>query len=572
MINNKLKKFTCVALATAMAFSGLQVQPQKVEAATMTKMDTEEENEKIATDFDVVLSSERTIMEGTVPEAIDVKVTNVCFEDGTTEAVASDNGQIFVYLNTGHTYSLGENELYVTYMGCTKKITVCAVVDKVTSISAVQCNDAICVGDILKQSDFDVVACYASGKIDSNYVDYEILDTVVTASTKNVTLRTSDGIETVVELSIVTLEEERIVTTYTGAALKVGDSLSKENFIVVVLYNNGTSRVLEKNEYELIYEDSLRVGSNAIEIVYNANAELSDTVTVIVEPEVSKETAFPTTIPEVTNDGNLGNETAEPEVTPQSTPNLDYNKENESTVAPENTAIVPVTTKPIEMPDVTPEVVATATPDTVATQTPDTTTSGAVTTTPSGVNATPLPDNNVSAGQVVTGSAVATGSVTVTEEGIKGEASKITRVSLTLGVGEKVKIVMVDAVGYKTSNSKILKVTNQGVVTAKKVGKAKITVTGKQGNTKIYTITVKKAPKKVKVNFTKKILKKGKKAKIKVSFAKGYYSNKNIFKSSNKKVATVNSKGVITAKKKGTCKINVKTYNGKKAVIKVTVK
>ena len=58
MMNNKLKKFTCVALATVMTFSGLQMQPKKVQAATMTKMDAEEENEKIATNFDVVLSTE----------------------------------------------------------------------------------------------------------------------------------------------------------------------------------------------------------------------------------------------------------------------------------------------------------------------------------------------------------------------------------------------------------------------------------------------------------------------------------------------------------------------------------
>ena len=43
------------------------------------------------------------------------------------------------------------------------------------------------------------------------------------------------------------------------------------------------------------------------------------------------------------------------------------------------------------------------------------------------------------------------------------------------------------------------------------------------------------------------------------------------FKSSNNKVATVNSKGVITAKKKGKVTITVKS--GKKTVkIKVTVK
>lgn len=556
MMNNKLKKFTCVALATVMTFSGLQMQPKKVQAATMTKMDAEEENEKIATNFDVVLSTERTILEGNVPQATDVKITNVCFEDGSIEETVSDISQIFVSLNAEYTYHLGENELYVTYMGCKKKITVIAEADKVTEISAVQCNDAICVGDTLKQSDFEVVARYASGKIDSNYMDYEIVDAVVTNTTENVTLRDVSGIETIVELTIVKLEERSIVTTHTGAALKEGDQLNKEDFSVILIYNNGSERVLEKDEYELIYDGALQAGNNAIEIVYKANREISDTIMLIAEPKLSIETAVPTTTPEVTDDNNQGNETAVPE----STPNLDLDKENESTVAPDNTAIVPATTEPSQTPTVTPEVVASATP-------------GAVSTTPGAVSATPVVDNNASSGQVTTGAAVTTESaVPATEGAVNGETPKTTKVSFTLGVGETVKITMKGAVGYKTSNSKILKVTNQGVVTAKKVGKAKITVTDEKGNTKICTITVKKAPKKVKVNFTKKTIKKGKKATIKVSFAKGYYSNKITFKSNNKKVATVNSKGVITAKKKGTCKITVKTYNGKKAVIKITVK
>lgn len=41
---------------------------------------------------------------------------------------------------------------------------------------------------------------------------------------------------------------------------------------------------------------------------------------------------------------------------------------------------------------------------------------------------------------------------------------------------------------------------------------------------------------------------------------------------SNKKIATVDSKGVITAKKKGTCKINCQLKNGKTYTCKVTVK
>lgn len=44
------------------------------------------------------------------------------------------------------------------------------------------------------------------------------------------------------------------------------------------------------------------------------------------------------------------------------------------------------------------------------------------------------------------------------------------------------------------------------------------------------------------------------------------------FKSNKPKVAAVTSKGVVTAKKKGTAKITVKTYNNKKKTVTIKVK
>ena len=63
-------------------------------------------------------------------------------------------------------------------------------------------------------------------------------------------------------------------------------------------------------------------------------------------------------------------------------------------------------------------------------------------------------------------------------------------------------------------------------------------------------------------------LKKGKKVTIKVKAAP---VSKVTFKSSNKKVATVSSKGVVKAKKKGTATITVKC-NGITKKFKVTAK
>lgn len=79
----------------------------------------------------------------------------------------------------------------------------------------------------------------------------------------------------------------------------------------------------------------------------------------------------------------------------------------------------------------------------------------------------------------------------------------------------------------------------------------------------------------VKIALSKKQLtiETGQQTTLKVSFTPSTAYKKTIkWKSSNNTVASVNSKGVVTGKKAGTAVITAKTYNGKKAVCKVTVK
>ena len=122
------------------------------------------------------------------------------------------------------------------------------------------------------------------------------------------------------------------------------------------------------------------------------------------------------------------------------------------------------------------------------------------------------------------------------------------------------------------------------VVAYKKVGNEKITVTisktihattagGKYGNAKSVKITKLGTSKK---NTSKITMTVGKTAQI---TGKSIKKNKKInnhrglaYESTNTKIATVNKKGKITAKKKGTCKIYVYAQNGMCKTISVTVK
>lgn len=137
-------------------------------------------------------------------------------------------------------------------------------------------------------------------------------------------------------------------------------------------------------------------------------------------------------------------------------------------------------------------------------------------------------------------------------------------------VGKKatIKVTKTKVTGkvtFKSSNKKVATINSKGVITGKKAGKAVITVkVGKY--TKKLTVKVKKPSFKLVKSSVK--LKKGKKTTIRVKAAP---VSKVTYKTSNRKVATVNSKGVVTAKKKGTAKITVKC-NGITRTFKVTVK
>lgn len=145
------------------------------------------------------------------------------------------------------------------------------------------------------------------------------------------------------------------------------------------------------------------------------------------------------------------------------------------------------------------------------------------------------------------------------------------RIKTTAIKGDKIK-------SAKSSNKKVVQVTvKNGKLTIKglKAGKATVTVTSTKGAKATVKITVQKqkvATKKLSATVsTKQTLKKGKRVTLKV--AKTPFTAQDTVKwtSSNKKVATVTSKGVVKGLKKGTATITAKA--GKKVVkFKVTVK
>ncbi len=183
------------------------------------------------------------------------------------------------------------------------------------------------------------------------------------------------------------------------------------------------------------------------------------------------------------------------------------------------------------------------------------------------------------------GNKKATCTVTVKAKVVKVTGVKLNKKAVTKTVGEteqlKATVLPANAtnkaVTWSSSNTAVATVSNKGLVTAKKKGKATITVTTKDGNKKATcTVTVKAKVihvTQVKLNYDATLIYKGESLQLVATVLPKNATDKTVtWSSSNKAIATVNSKGLVTAKKKGKATITVKSNDGgKTATCKITV-
>lgn len=118
---------------------------------------------------------------------------------------------------------------------------------------------------------------------------------------------------------------------------------------------------------------------------------------------------------------------------------------------------------------------------------------------------------------------------------------------------------------YTTSNKRVARVDSSGLVTTRKKGSARITITSKTNSslscsTKIY---VGKKITRIRLNYSKKEVFKGNYFMLKASLSPGGAAFKKLeYTSSNTNVARVSSKGKVTGITPGTAVITVRTLDG----------
>lgn len=156
---------------------------------------------------------------------------------------------------------------------------------------------------------------------------------------------------------------------------------------------------------------------------------------------------------------------------------------------------------------------------------------------------------------------------------------KIKKAKISMKAGEMKQIQTsvspknsTDRLKWTSSNKKTAQVDENGVVTAKRSGKVKITAKTKKGKKAVCEVTITQAAQSIELNKTSLTLKVKKSVRLKAKLTPKGATDKLTWKSSAKKVVSVDKKGKITGLKKGRAVITVKTSGGKTAACVVTVK
>ena len=157
-------------------------------------------------------------------------------------------------------------------------------------------------------------------------------------------------------------------------------------------------------------------------------------------------------------------------------------------------------------------------------------------------------------------------SITLADTALKIGAEDSVKLSYTLNEGSA------GAVSFASSDETIATVDADGTIHALKAGSATVTATSYNGVSADCALSVSPAPSAVTLTAARTTIGLNEKLQLSAQLEPADTVGTLSFSSSNTRYVTVDANGVITGKRAGSATITVKTYNGKKTTLKITVK
>ena len=157
-------------------------------------------------------------------------------------------------------------------------------------------------------------------------------------------------------------------------------------------------------------------------------------------------------------------------------------------------------------------------------------------------------------------------SITLADTALKIGAEDSAKLSYTLNEGSA------GAVSFTSSDETIATVDADGTIHTLKAGSATVTATSYNGVSADCALSVSPAPSAVTLTAARTTIGLNEKLQLSAQLEPADTVGTLSFSSSNTRYVTVDANGVITGKRAGSATITVKTYNGKKATLKITIK
>ena len=157
-------------------------------------------------------------------------------------------------------------------------------------------------------------------------------------------------------------------------------------------------------------------------------------------------------------------------------------------------------------------------------------------------------------------------SITLADTALKIGAEDSAKLSYTLNEGSA------GAVSFTSSDESVATVDADGTIHTLKAGSATVTATSYNGVSVDCVLSVSPAPSAVTLTAERTTIGLNEKLQLSAQLEPADVVGTLTFSSSNTRYVTVDANGVVTGKRAGSATITVKTYNGKKATLKITVK
>ena len=224
--------------------------------------------------FDVSYTGEEKIEGQTVSED-DFSISNISYNDHSVAEYA--DGEFSIELAGENRLKEGSNTIQITYQGKTIPYTLNARKKRIQKLDIVQADDSkkLFEGGKLSKQDFRVTATYDNGDVEEDFTDYTLEDYIVGRDVTKVIFLCGEYTQEYSYAGI-PLKVDHLNVSYNNKGVEENGEINKADLEVTAVYNSGKEVVLKPEEYSFKTYTIIGGKENTIFVRYNGDPEVQE--------------------------------------------------------------------------------------------------------------------------------------------------------------------------------------------------------------------------------------------------------------------------------------------------------